>query len=63
MANKMTQKDIEKEIKENFRIIKIRLRLLEAQHKVALLNKDMDKIDFENRVKAHIGEQDFEYIK
>ena len=63
MAKKMTKKDIEKEIKKNFRQIKILIRLLETLHQLALLNKDMDNFVFEEKVKAHIGEKDFDYIK
>ena len=70
MNDKVTKKDIEKQIKHNFKELNIRLeavnvqlKLLKALHNMAITQRDFEKAEFEGKVKEFIGERDFHYIK
>ena len=56
MSDKITQKDITQKIK-------LHLKMVQILHNLALLNKDLEKAEFEQKVKDFIGERDFYYIK
>ena len=63
MTNKLTNKDIEKLIKDHFKKVNIHLRLLKTLHELSLLKREFARAEFEAIVKEHVGESDFEYLK
>lgn len=62
MAEWITQKEIKKETQKIFKAINIKLKILKALQEMALLNKDLDRAVFEEKVKEQIGEADLSYI-
>ena len=63
MTDKMTNKDIEKLIKDHFKKVNIHLRFLKTLHEIAVLKRDISRANFEATIKEHVGESGFEYLK
>ena len=61
--NKITKIKIANEITETIKIIQIHLKKLKVCHNLAMQNKDLDRIKFEEAVKAEVGDKDFSFIK
>ena len=74
MSDKLTKKDIEnlikkinkdfrKQIKDHFGIVNSYLSLLKVLHKLSLAHKNLERTQFESKVKEFVGEADFHNIK
>ena len=53
----MTQKEIKKKIEHCFKMISIHTKLLKSLHEMALLNKDFDRIQFEQMLKENLKQE------
>ena len=60
---KVSQKYIEKQIRETFKEITAKLKYLKVLHKLAVINKDLEQAEFDKIVMDHIGPEDFNTLK
>ena len=63
MSEKLTKKEIEVQIKECFKQVNIHLKILKLLHDLSLKKRDLERSEFEAKVKEFVGESDFHYIK
>ena len=62
-TDQITKKDIETLIKDHFKKVNIHLKLLKLLHELSLSHRNLERSEFEAKVKDFVGERDFYYIK
>ena len=60
---KKTNKDLKKQTKDHFQIMNSSLSLLKALHEISLTHRELERAEFEAKVKEFVGERDFYYIR
>ena len=66
MSEKMSKKNIEKAINKAFKEITVQVKLLKVLHELSVLTEKMgelERVEFEKKVKENIGEADFDRLK